>query len=166
MNTISSRSLARRSILAAATLMAGSAALLTAACSNGQAATGSGSPASPTSTPTAPSSAAPAISTPAAVPSSAGAVAADGCPVSADTLLTALKRSSIKVRVPASLIDIVCYQNYANAWTPLEEFSRAGIVFRYDVGTGTWSALNIGSGGYCEGYVPREIAAHLGAGCG
>lgn len=122
MNTISSRSLARRSVLAAAIFMAGSAALLTAACSNGQAAAGSASPVSPTPAAASPS-AAPATSTPAAAASSAGVVPANGCPVSADTLLTALERGSSdmyrRVGSPTNLTEIACYQNYATGWTPL-----------------------------------------------
>jgi hypothetical protein len=145
MNTVSSRSLARRSVLVAATVIAGSTVLLLAACGNGHAAgaepavinsTGAVDPPG-TGTPTAPATSTTPV---------------DGCPVSAGTLLTALRAGSQggNLLEPASsLTSVQCYQGYAMARTTVVHTDSAHVVFRYHSGDNAWKVIAAGTEGFC-----------------
>jgi hypothetical protein len=125
-------------------------------------------PAATTQTPS-PSSGQPTATGSATPRAAASSAAAQACPVSGATLLAALKEGSTDIYrrsgSPATLTDVACYHNYATGWTPIGASQSTGIVFGYDAAAGRWRPLNLGSGGFCEGYVARDIAEHL-PGCG
>ncbi|MEV6520645.1 hypothetical protein AB0M43_01720 [Longispora sp. NPDC051575] len=97
------------------------------------------------------------------------AASGTGCPVTADALMTALKAkgSDIYTRAasPAALHKVSCHEKFAVAATvPDGEHQPSRIAFGYDSASTTWRPLNLGSSGFCAGYVPDHLAANL-AGC-
>ncbi|MFF5076770.1 hypothetical protein ACFY36_06945 [Actinoplanes sp. NPDC000266] len=95
---------------------------------------------------------------------------ANPCPVSAAVLYKALradKDMSARTRPTVALKDETCYQGYATAITIVEgkNVQPAGLLFEYDTEARTWRPLNLGSGGYCEGYTSAAISKRLGNGC-
>ncbi|MGY0231955.1 hypothetical protein [Longispora urticae] len=92
-----------------------------------------------------------------------------GCPATPDVLLAALKAkgSDIYTRAasPAALHDVSCHEKFAVAATvPDGQHQPSRIVFGYDAASRSWRPLNLGSSGFCAGYVPDHLAANL-AGC-
>ncbi|GAB3149997.1 hypothetical protein GCM10027290_37070 [Micromonospora sonneratiae] len=118
-------------------------------------------------TPSAPVVTPSTASAPAAVPTSTSAAAADGCPVDADTLFAALRADKkLAAAIPRSVTsvkDVVCYQGYATAYTVVNvnEADPAAIVYRYDPGSRTWKALNLGTDAVCTDIVPARVIPHL-----
>ncbi|SNY48813.1 hypothetical protein [Paractinoplanes atraurantiacus] len=92
------------------------------------------------------------------------------CPVSAAVLYKALradKDMSARTKPTVALKDETCYQGYATAITIVEgkNVQPAGVLFEYDTEARTWRPLNLGSGGYCEGYTSAAVSKRLGNGC-
>ncbi|MEV6525095.1 hypothetical protein AB0M43_24375 [Longispora sp. NPDC051575] len=92
-----------------------------------------------------------------------------GCPATAETLLAALRApgSDVDTRAahPAALHQVSCHERFAVASTvPDGQHQPSRIVFGYDAASTTWRPLNLGSSGFCAGYVPDHLAANL-AGC-
>ncbi|MGA8112824.1 MAG: hypothetical protein WCA46_04080 [Actinocatenispora sp.] len=115
-----------------------------------------------------PSSRSSASASPTVSPSGdSGSAASDPCPVDAATLLAALKESDIYGRSgdPDDLKDVECYRGYAVAGAVRRdndpEYQAPGILFGYSEPDSAWRALNLGSLGYCDGYVPADVAAHF-----
>ncbi|XVV09308.1 hypothetical protein ACQP2X_31245 [Actinoplanes sp. CA-131856] len=95
---------------------------------------------------------------------------ANPCPVSAAVLYKALradKDMSARTTPTVALKNETCYQGYATAITIVEgkNVQPAGVLFKYDTEARTWRPLNLGSGGYCEGYTSAAISKRLGNGC-
>ncbi|MGA8112826.1 MAG: hypothetical protein WCA46_04090 [Actinocatenispora sp.] len=111
------------------------------------------------------------LAPPSASGTPSGSAVSDGCPVTAGTLLAALRESEIYRRLgePDDLTDVECYRGYAVAVTVRgddPEGQATGIVFGYYEARSYWVALNLGSDGYCDGYVPPDISSHFrDAGC-
>jgi hypothetical protein len=114
---------------------------------------GTDQPQPPTSAPTG-----------AANPGTGGAL--DACPVNGGTLQAALKASSSDIYAragkPATLINPVCYRQYATASTAPDGKSQPStILFGFDSASRAWRPLNLGSSEFCTGLVPADVAAHL-----
>ncbi|MEV4351346.1 hypothetical protein AB0J83_43375 [Actinoplanes sp. NPDC049596] len=129
----------------------------------------SGTTASPTSeSPTSASSTAASPPVATATRGSTGPRAADPCPVTAKVLYRALradKNMSERTAPATGLQSATCYQGFATAKTIVENVDPAGVLFKYDPDTRVWRPINLGSGGYCEGYTSAVIAQRLGNGC-
>lgn len=96
--------------------------------------------------------------------------ATNPCPVSVATLLTAIRESPTwGDDVPDSLHRFTCYQGFAYAqyaYRRKVDFDAPYMLFKFDVKAGKWKALNIGSGGVCDGYVAYDrVQERLGPGC-
>lgn len=90
------------------------------------------------------------------------------CPVTAATLYRALKADKSmwdRTATPTGLEKATCAEGYATAITIVKNVDPAGVLFKYDPATAAWKPLNLGSGGYCEGYVKQSLAQRLGNGC-
>ncbi|XVU22119.1 hypothetical protein ACQPZJ_33275 [Actinoplanes sp. CA-054009] len=165
-----------------ATLALAATGLALAACTNPEHVSGAAAPvttatAAAAATPSATAStAAPATtdsSEPAATVAPASTTTAsprvtDPCPVTSAVLYKALKADKDmfgRTAKASGLKSPTCYQGYATAKTIVENLDSSGVLFRYDTETRAWRPLNLGSGGYCEGYAPAAIAKHLGNGC-
>jgi hypothetical protein len=162
-----------RALAATAALFAAAASL--AACSSSIDKVG-GEAAPVTATATTPAITAPATTAPAATATGASPskapTSADtkkgACPVSNATLYAALKADKQmweRVADPTGLQDATCADGYATAMSIAGNVDPAGILFKYDTAKSAWKPLNLGSGGYCEGYVSASLAARLGNGC-
>ena len=97
-------------------------------------------------------------------PGTGGAV--DACPVNGSTLQAALKASSTDIYAragkPATLINPVCYRQYATASTAPDGKSQPStILFGFDSTSRAWRPLNLGSSEFCTGLVPTDVATHL-----
>ncbi|GGN97375.1 hypothetical protein GCM10010112_89570 [Actinoplanes lobatus] len=106
-----------------------------------------------------------------AAPSSPGGVKspASPCPVKAATLYSALRDSEFYEPAgrPDGLAKPACYQGYAYALSTFEappQGEVASVLFKFDTGAGSWEALNIGTGGVCDGFVSQAVQDRLGAG--
>jgi hypothetical protein len=164
MNTVSSRSLARRPVLVAATFIAGSTALLLSACGGSHPAGAEPTGINSTDIPNMPDTGVPTSAAPtSAAPTSAAPV--DGCPVSASTLLAALRAwpSYSSLEPTSQLTNVQCYQGYAMARTTAVHTDSAHVVFRYDASSAAWKTIAGGTDGFCAD-VPADIQPHL-TGC-
>jgi hypothetical protein len=163
-----------RAITVTAAALLATAAL--AACSD-RVDTVSGEAAPVTAAPAGSAAPAPTVTTPAATtPPAAGsaktttgaAAPKKACPVTAATLYRALKADKSmwdRTATPTGLEKATCAEGYATAITIVKNVDPAGVLFKYDPATAAWKPLNLGSGGYCEGYVKQSLAQRLGNGC-
>jgi hypothetical protein len=108
----------------------------------------------------------PGGSAPAGAPTGATGGAADACPVAAATLQAALKTSSSDIYAragkPTTLIDPICYRQFATAMTqPDGQSQPSTILFGFDATRRAWRPLNLGSSDFCTGFVSADVAAHL-----
>ncbi|GGM58724.1 hypothetical protein ACFFX1_51215 [Dactylosporangium sucinum] len=141
------------------------AAIALAGCSDEEpagspAAAGPTSAAAPSSD--APTSAAPSSAAPAA--SASASAGKDGCPVDAATLKKAYeasKKVSEAVILGKGFAEISCYQGWATALTQPEQMDVAVVVFKYDTGKKSWTALAGGTDNPCRNLVPSTIQSKL-----
>lgn len=101
-------------------------------------------------------------------PTDAGVTKTSGaCPASAATLYKALRNDDDmyeRTANPTGLKNPTCTGSYATATTVVQgDIDPAGVLFKYQ--NGTWRPINLGSGGYCDGYTSAAVAERLGNGC-
>lgn len=96
-----------------------------------------------------------------AAKATAKATAKPACPVSAEKLLTVLRGSKVGGTLAPTkrLTNVECHSGYALAQTNPVEADRAVVVFRHS--GGAWHAVNGGTADYCDGFVPKAIAARF-----
>lgn len=88
---------------------------------------------------------------------------ADPCPVTAPVLFTALKGDAAMSSVAKNATGLQtpsCSKGYAVAAVK-HSGDFLAVVFSYDAVAAHWRPLNQGSGGYCTGFVPADIAKKL-----
>jgi hypothetical protein len=162
---------ATKSVISIVLVAAGVAAGLTA-CGTADAPAGVPPPAEPAPAAASPGDTAvpnieqPPTAAPNGTANSGTGGAVDACPVSGAALQAALKASSgdiyARAGKPATLIDPVCYRQYATASTvPDGKSQPSTILFGFDSTSRAWRPLNLGSSEFCTGLVPAEVAAHL-----
>ncbi|GAA2645355.1 hypothetical protein [Paractinoplanes durhamensis] len=119
---------------------------------------------------TAATTAAATTTTPATATSSSAKppAAKSPCPVTAAVLDKALKNDAAWTdRVPSDthLTEVTCTGGWATGMSIVKDVDPAGILFKYNTATGAWKPVNMGSGGYCDGFTSVAVATKLGNGC-
>ncbi|WP_238016116.1 hypothetical protein KZZ52_08305 [Dactylosporangium sp. AC04546] len=138
-------------------------AIALAGCSSEEPSTSTAAPASTAPSSAAPSSAAPSSAAPSA-PAASASVGKDGCPVDAATLKKAYeasKKVSEQVILGKGFAEISCYQGWATALTQPEQMDVAVVVFKYDTGKKSWTALVGGTDNPCRNLVPPTVQSKL-----
>ena len=142
-----------------------SAAFALAGCAGPISSNATGTPSNAVPVTTAASSEAARSTATAQASPSGKASAASACPVSEEALFAALKADVAfyqRAGKPTALYHVTCYDNYATVGAEIDGRKLQGaIFFGYDPATMTWRPLNMGSAGYCKGYVSPEIASHF-----